>query len=207
MVLNQSRLYTPHLPPAIPSVRKVIDGEADEPIPIPSHFPAETPNSEVVNGHQSRFSDTALHEHLHSNIIPSIMSYTEEPFPDTLSQRILESYGNDAPFRHNAVIRDWVEGIFERGGHTKLLELNTTVEKAEKIGHEWVLTLRKELPTKNYWWQETFDALVVATGHYNIPWLPDIPGLAEYDRQFPGKIIHSKHFRSADAFRGKVSTL
>ncbi|KAH8646101.1 hypothetical protein BX600DRAFT_477151 [Xylariales sp. PMI_506] len=196
-------VYTPHLPAAIPSLRQLINGEADAAVPIPPQFPAKTPKSEAVNGHQQRFSDTALHEHLHSNIIPSIMSYTQEPFPDTLSKRTLEDYGHGAPFRHRETIREWVEGIFVRGGHDKLLELNTTVERAEKRHGEWVLTLRKELANHNYWWQESFDALVVASGHYNVPWFPEIPGLIEYDERFPGRIIHSKHFRSAEKFKGK----
>ncbi|KAJ9157943.1 FAD/NAD(P)-binding domain-containing protein [Pleurostoma richardsiae] len=196
-------VYTPHLPAKIPSLKRILDGTADEAVPVPSNLPAETPRSEAVNSHQLRFSDTAQHEHLHSNIHPSIMSYTQEPFPDTLSERILEHYGPDAPFRHRELIREWVEGIFVRGGHDKLLELSTTVERAEKVGGEWVLTLRKEKAGKNHWWQERFDALVVATGHYNVPWFPEIPGLLEYDGRFPGRILHSKHFRGGEKLRSK----
>ena len=135
------------------------------------------------------------------------MSYTQEPFPEKLSERTLAEYGSPAPFRHHTVIREWVEGIFLRGGHDKRLELNTTVERAEKINGEWVLTLRKEDSGKNYWWRERFDALVVASGHYNVPWFPAIPGLAEYDERFPGRILHSKNFRNAPGFAGKVRRL
>ncbi|OAA66669.1 thiol-specific monooxygenase [Niveomyces insectorum RCEF 264] len=196
-------VYTPHLPPAVPSLPKLLANEADEPVELPLRFPAETPKSEAVNGHQSRYADTALHTHLHSNIVPSIMSYSQEPFPDTLTDRLRDQYGHQGPFRHHSVIRKWVEDIFVRGGHEKLLVLNTTVERAEKRGGEWVLTLRQEQPASNYWWQETFDALVVATGHYNIPFFPEIQGLVAYNDRFPGRVIHSKHFRSADKFAGK----
>ncbi|KAI2641672.1 FAD/NAD(P)-binding domain-containing protein [Hypomontagnella submonticulosa] len=196
-------IYTPHLPTAIPSLEDLVSGKADEAVPPPPQLPAVTPLSDEVNGHQRRFADTALHENLHSNITPAIMSYTQEPFPNTLSARTLAEHGPGAPFRHHAVIREWVEGIFARGGHEKLVELNTTVERAEKVGGEWVLTLRKEAGGRNYWWRETFDALVVATGHYNVPWFPNIPGLVEYDRKFPGRIQHSKHFRTAGRYKGK----
>ncbi|KAI8294057.1 Thiol-specific monooxygenase [Colletotrichum sp. SAR 10_98] len=196
-------IYTPHLPAAIPTLRKLLDGNADAPVPIPTQLPAQTEKSEAVNSHQVRFSDTAQHEHLHTNITPEIMSFTTEPFPETLTDRIREKYGDDAPFRGRGQIRDWVEDIFVRNGHEKLLELSTTVELAEKKGDEWVLTLRKELPGKDQWWQERFDAIVVATGHYNIPWIPDIKGIAEYDERFPGRIVHSKHFRGSDKYKGK----
>ncbi|KAK1765378.1 hypothetical protein QBC33DRAFT_544136 [Phialemonium atrogriseum] len=196
-------VYTPHLPARIPSLRDLLDGNADVAVPIPPALPAETPKSEAINSHQVRFSDTAQHEHLHSNIIPSLMSYTDRPFPDTLSERVLAHYGPGAPFRHRELIREWVEGIFLRDGNDRLLELNTTVERAEKKAGEWVLTLRKETPGKNYWWQESFDALVVATGHYQVPWFPTIPGLVEYDERFPGRVLHSKHFRDGTKFKGK----
>ncbi|KPM38352.1 hypothetical protein AK830_g8238 [Neonectria ditissima] len=196
-------IHTPHLPTGIQSISDLISGNGDTAVSIPKQLPAVTPVSEAVNGHQQRFSDTAIHENLHSNIIPSIMSYTEEPFPDKLSDRTLAEYGPDAPYRHHTTIRDWIEGIFTRGGHDKLLELDTTVEKAEKVNGEWILTLRKVVNSRNYWWREVFDALVVATGHYNVPWFPEIPGLVEYDKKFPGAIIHSKHFRSGEKVRGK----
>ncbi len=198
------RVYTPHLPAGIPSLKDLLAGTADKPVDIPPTLPAVTPKSEAVNGHHIRFSDTPQHEYLHSNIIPKIMSYTRYPFPDTLSERLVEKYGPESPFREREIIREWIEDIFVRSGNDKLVELSTTVERAEKINGKWVLTLRKEGPGKNHWWQESFDALVVASGHYSIPWIPDIPGLLEYDAKYPGRVLHSKHFRDAAKFKGKV---
>ncbi|OJD30793.1 thiol-specific monooxygenase [Diplodia corticola] len=198
-------VFNPDLEPRIPSLRDVVEGKADAPVPIPSQFPAETPRSEAVNGHDSRFTHTAVWDHLHSNIPPSVMDYTQEPFPNIVSEQSLSRFGPDAPFRHRSVIRDWVENIFVQAGHTKLVEFSTTVELAEQRGDEWILTLRKEIPgkDKDVWWQETFDALVVASGHYYVPFIPNIPGLIEYDQRFPGRIHHSKHYRSPEPFRNK----
>ncbi|KAH7234907.1 uncharacterized protein BKA55DRAFT_708864 [Fusarium redolens] len=196
-------IHTPHLPPGIPSLERLVSGEADDDVLIPENLPAVTPISEAVNSHQHRFSDTPIHENLHSNIAPDIMSYTQEPFPKKLSKKTLDEYGPDSPFRHHSVVREWIEGIFARGGHDKLLELETTIERVEKENGEWVITLRKVLKGRNYWWRETFDAVVVASGHYNVPWFPEVEGLLEFDRKFPGAIQHSKHFREASKYRGK----
>ncbi|KAJ4244751.1 hypothetical protein NW762_014327 [Fusarium torreyae] len=196
-------IHTPHLPPRIPSLEKVVNGDADNAIAVPEHLPAVTPISEAVNSHQYRFSDTPIHENLHSNITPEIMSYTQEPFPNKLSKKSLEEYGPGAPFRHHSTIREWVEGIFARGGHNKLLELETTVERVVKENREWVVTLRKVVNGRNYWWRETFDAVVVASGHYNVPWFPEVEGLLEFDKKFPGAIQHSKHFREPSRYAGK----
>ncbi|KAF5020282.1 hypothetical protein F66182_7658 [Fusarium sp. NRRL 66182] len=165
-----------------------LTGDADKAVTIPENLPAATPISEAVNSHQYRFSDTAIHENFHSNIPPEIMSYSQEPFPNTLSEQTLGEYGPGAQFRHHAIVREWIEGIFARGGHNKLLELETTVERAVKENREWVLTLRKAVNRRNYWWREIFDAVVVASGHYNVPWFPEIDGLLEFDNKFPGSV-------------------
>jgi hypothetical protein len=203
-VLKDDRVYTPHLPAKIPSLRDLVEGSVDSSLPIPSQLPTETAKSEAVNSHQLRYSDTPQHENLHTNIDPVIMSYTQHPIPNTISEDLREKYGSETIFRDRDVIRKWVENIFVRDGNDKLVELNTTVERAEKKGGKWVLKLRRDGPDKNYWWQEQFDALIVASGHYNIPWIPNIPGLLEYDARFPGRVLHSKHYRDATKYRGKV---
>jgi cation diffusion facilitator CzcD-associated flavoprotein CzcO len=206
---------TPHLPASIPSLA-ALQTElrvSDPPVPIPNVLPAVTEITRDVNDHAIRYSDSAIHEHLHSNITPEIMSFTQEPIPGTLSEYTVKNYGANSPYRHHTIIREYLEGIFNRvpfpgtGGLQKALSLSTAVERAVKEAGEWVLTLRQEREGRNYWWRERFDALVVASGHYNVPWLPDIPGLVEFDVKFPGVVVHSKHFRKAEEYRGKVSSL
>ena len=60
---------------------------------------------------------------------------------------------------------------------------------------------------KDYWWHEDFDAVLVANGHYTVPWIPEIPGLQEFATKYPGKVEHSKGYRGPEKYRGKVSTL
>ncbi|CAH0005046.1 unnamed protein product [Clonostachys byssicola] len=167
---------------------------------IPSSFPCQLPKP------QDDVWETAAHENLHSNLPPEIMCFTQEPIPHVVSEHILNHYGADAPFRHRELIREWIETIFHTRGNEKLVEFNTSVELAEKVGDQWILTLRKSVKGehKESWWQETFDALVVATGHYNLPWVPDIPGLADYDAKYPGRIRHTKHYRDPSDYKDKV---
>ncbi|KAK4442954.1 hypothetical protein QBC34DRAFT_312070 [Podospora aff. communis PSN243] len=204
-IIGGTWVYTPHLPPSIPSLPALLTNTADPPIPIPPSFPTSTPKSPTINSHQLRFSDSAQHQHLQSNITPEIMAFTTEPFPPTLSERTLRKYGPGAQFRHREVIREWIEGIFLKGGYEKFLELSTTVERAEKVGGEWVLTLRKEgVGEKDYWWQERLDAVVVASGHYNVPWVPpEVEGLVEYWGRWKGVVGHSKHFRRGEDYKDK----
>ncbi|KAM0332519.1 hypothetical protein ACHAQA_002802 [Verticillium albo-atrum] len=191
--------------PGIPSVPELVSGSADGPVNIPDALPAETPLSDEINSLRLRYADAAAHEHLHSNLPPAIMAFTQEPIPESVSDFTRAQYGPESPFRHREIIRQWVEDVFTRGGHTGLVEYNTSVERAEKRDDEWVLTLRRAVPgqEKNEWWQETFDAVVVASGHYHLPWIPDIPDIAAYDAKFPGRIQHTKHYLTAESYRDK----
>ncbi|KAF6819178.1 hypothetical protein CPLU01_13121 [Colletotrichum plurivorum] len=191
--------------PGIPSVAELLSGNADLPLPVPQTFPSDTPLSDDVNSLRLRYADTAAHEHLHSNLPPEIMAFSQEPIPEVVSEFTKSQYGDQSPFRHREVIRQWVEDVFTRGGHSNLVEYNTTVELAEKRRDEWVLTLRRAVRggEKNEWWQENFDALIVASGHYHLPWIPNIPGLATYEARFPGRIQHTKHYLTAEDYKDK----
>jgi len=47
--------------------------------------------------------------------------------------------------------------------------------------------------------KDIFDYVVVSTGHFSVPFIPEYPGM----KSFPGRIMHSHDFRDAEEFRGK----
>ena len=56
------------------------------------------------------------------------------------------------------------------------LVLDTSVEDVRHLKHgQWQLTLRRRdaMVDVDSWWQETFDALVIANGHYAVPFVSD----------------------------------
>lgn len=53
----------------------------------------------------------------------------------------------------------------------------------------------------------SYDAVVVASGHYNIPFIPQTKGINEWSKQYPGNITHSKFFRRPEDFKDKVHNL
>lgn len=103
-------------------------------------------------------------------------------------------------------MRNYIAGLVNRNGYQNLVSYNTVVELAEKVGNEWRVVLRKESSSdEDEWWEERFDAVIVASGHYNVPYIPKIEGLADLEKARPGSVKHSKMFRGRDAYRGKVS--
>ena len=51
---------------------------------------------------------------------------------------------------------------------------------------------------------QNFDAVIVGSGHYHAPRVPDLPGLAESKGKWPARIMHSKAYRKPIGFEGKV---
>lgn len=133
------------------------------------------------------------------------MEFSQEPIPEERSELSISNHGPDTPFRKWDVIQRYVQSLVDRRGYRDFVSYNTTVEKVEKIGTEWKVVLRKSGQRSDYWWVEWFDAVVVASGHFWVPYIPPIEGLEAFEKARPGSVIHSKHFRGREPFSGKVS--
>ncbi|KAJ5520234.1 hypothetical protein N7463_000687 [Penicillium fimorum] len=177
---------------------------ADAPVKIPEHLPCRTP---VVC--QDRFMDSPVYPTLETNVNAGAMSFSQEEIPEVRSQWSIERHGADTPFRHHSVIRKYIENLFNRNGYQDLVQYNTTVERAIKdpSSQKWVLTFRRtevvDGAKSDYWWAEEYDAVVVASGHYAVPFIPVIPGLKEFAARYPGSVQHTKHYRGPEKYQGK----
>lgn len=94
------------------------------------------------------------------------MSFSDLPF----------AYG---PFVPHEIPSQYIQSYFSYHKTDSLLNLNTTVEdmsviKGSKKGSErWRLTLRKYdcVRDVDIWWQDEYDAVVLANGHYSVPFV------------------------------------
>lgn len=179
---------------------------------MPANLPTRRPASATPQ--QPRFAESSIYPYLESNVDDTVMSFTgggPEAIPDERSAWSVAMHGPDTPFRHWAVLRRYVAGLFAREGYGALVQYGTCVERVAKEGAEWVVTLRRavkggqEEEEEEEWWTERFDGVVVASGHFNVPWIPAVEGLEAFERARPGSVLHSKMYRGRDAFKGKVS--
>ncbi|KAK3335626.1 hypothetical protein B0T19DRAFT_407004 [Cercophora scortea] len=173
------------LPPIRPG--KLPNEGVDPPLKVPSQLPQTTPPNQ-----QHRYDQTPVYSSLTTNVPDIAMAFSDTRF----------AYG---PFAPHYVPRQYIQNYFSQNKTDSLLVLNTTLEDlsrippAEKGGLErWKLTLRKydALRHVDIWWEEEFDAVILATGHYSVPYVPYVPGLAEYVDTFPGRVVHSKNYRA-----------
>ncbi|KAM0324805.1 hypothetical protein ACHAQA_007771 [Verticillium albo-atrum] len=185
-------------PPLLSDFDALANRTADSPVDLPDRLPAQTPKLA-----RPRFADSSVYPYLETNVDAIPMSFSQEPIPSDRSPHSIALHGEDTPFRHWTVIRRYLQSLLERDGYEDLVSYSTTVERVEKVGHEWKVTLRKDGAEKDYWWVEWFDAVVVASGHYSVPYIPAIPGLDTFEKTRPGSVYHSKNFRGRDYYHGK----
>lgn len=98
---------------------------------------------------------------------------------------------------------------------------STRVDRVEKAqdGSHWTLTLRHlKLLEESHrinttWWTEDFDAIVVATGPYDAPHVPEIDGLLQWsevksvDDPSRWSVYHSRAYRRPERYADKVCSL
>ncbi|KAI6323557.1 hypothetical protein MCOR34_001810 [Pyricularia oryzae] len=188
-------------PPHLSGFKRLADRTADLPVPIPEQIPAHG----VAALTQPRFADSSIYPYLETNVQDLSMQFSQEPIPADRSELSVSLYGPSTPFRHWEVLKRYVSNVIHATpGHSEVVSYDTTVELVEKVGDEWRVVLRKaDGRGGDHWWDERFDAVVVANGHYNVPYVPEVEGLEEMQRAMPGSILHSKYFRGRDQFRDK----
>ena len=72
-----------------------------------------------------------------------------------------------------------------------------TITKQEKRSGDFEVTYINKKDNKIS--KDIFDFVVVSTGHFSVPFIPEYPGM----KSFPGRIMHSHDFRDAEEFRNK----
>ncbi|KAK5655467.1 hypothetical protein OQA88_5738 [Cercophora sp. LCS_1] len=180
--------------PAPPIQPGSLAPEIDPPLEPPKSLPAIEPPRQ-----QERYSQTPIYSSLTTNVPDIAMCFSDRRF----------AYG---PFAPHYVPRQYIENYFSSNKTDQFLELNTTLEDLSQISsaakskpNKWKLTLRKYDPVRHVdiWWEETFDAVVLATGHYSVPYIPFVKGLSEFTAKFPERAVHSKLYRSPLTYTSK----
>ncbi|KAK1758171.1 FAD/NAD(P)-binding domain-protein [Echria macrotheca] len=188
-------IYDAEPPTRLPIHPGGLAPEIDPPLQIPTTLPHISPPNV-----QERYFQTPIYSSLTTNVPDIAMCFSDRRF----------AYG---PFAPHYVPRQYIENYFSSHETDKFLELGTTVEDLSLIPTttneggvgRWKLTLRKYDPIRrvDIWWEETFDAVVLANGHYSVPYIPHVKGLSEFIANFPNRVIHSKLYRSPQAYSSK----
>jgi len=139
---------------------------------------------------------------LKTNIPTNVLVSSLGPWPEGTEQLISQE-----------LAEKYIQGLATEHGVTAVTQFHTRVDEVRTTttpdGAKWevrTVSLSKEKEhgsagLKERLWH--FDLVVVATGHYSMPRVPDFPGLKELKAAFPERIIHSKQYRRPQRFQGQ----
>jgi cation diffusion facilitator CzcD-associated flavoprotein CzcO len=100
-------------------------------------------------------------------------------------------------FPPREVLQSYILGRAEKSDVKKYVKFNTTVSSVVDNGNGFDITYTNKLDGSTN--KDSFDKLVVASGHFSVPYIPEYEGM----NSFPGRIMHSHDFRDAEEFRNK----
>ncbi|KAI1100162.1 FAD/NAD(P)-binding domain-containing protein [Jackrogersella minutella] len=136
-----------------------------------------------------------LRNNIPTPIMRSSLLRWPEGSEDFVDQKVVHQYIQDIARLYNVNDKisshTRVESVSKPEGEDKWTVVTSTFGRTES-GH----TL-----TKKTW---KFDAVVVASGHYHIPFVPDVSGLSTWKHRFPGRVTHSKQYRTPLPFSNKT---
>ncbi|KAK4167644.1 hypothetical protein QBC43DRAFT_362465 [Cladorrhinum sp. PSN259] len=179
-------------PPESPSGKSVIDSSS------PPHIQSSKngPDLEV------HFSPPGpCYAGLKNNVPTTLMVSSLHAWPE-----------NSGEFVGQSTVETYIQDLAKEHGVTAATLFHTRVDEARKTadGSKWEIrsvSLEKGESgggvVKLVERFSHFDLLVVASGHYNMPRIPDIPGLKEWKAAFPSRVIHSKQYRNPEAYRNQ----
>jgi cation diffusion facilitator CzcD-associated flavoprotein CzcO len=158
--------------------------------------PRNPEDTHALNGsseHQTNPSFLSpMYEDLETNIPRGLMGFQDLDWPQ-----------DSQIFPTHQTVLNYIDDYGKDVQH--LVQYETQVTNAEPTSNEpnssWNVRTRDLRTNKEH--EDIFDAVLVANGHFNVPYVPDIPGIREWNKRYPGAISHSKYFRRPEDFSGK----
>jgi len=135
---------------------------------------------------------SSMYRHLWSNGPKECLEFSDYSFDEHFGRPI-------SSFPPREVLFDYIKGRVEKSDVRKYVRFHTVARHTSynEATQEFTLTV-EDLKT-NITETHVFDKLVVATGHFSVPSVPEFKGI----KSFPGEVLHAHDFRGAERFYGK----
>ncbi|KXL44522.1 hypothetical protein M433DRAFT_154980 [Acidomyces richmondensis BFW] len=135
---------------------------------------------------------TPLYDRLETNIPRPLMGFSDLDWPDDCQL-----------FPEHEKVLEYVDRYAEDVRH--LIEFRTQVLDVRLTSEEkWIVTVQRVYRNRRGPVQKhVFDGVVVASGHFDVPFIPNVRGIREWSERYPGSISHSKFYRKPEAYADK----
>ncbi|KAG9045316.1 hypothetical protein FS837_006505 [Tulasnella sp. UAMH 9824] len=133
-----------------------------------------------------KFPASPIYNSLTTNLPVNMMAFHDYQFPP-----------GTALFPHAEVVQQYLLGFAEEFGLRGFVQFRSRVEEAFWRDGEWNVRVAGQPEAQR------FDHLVVANGHYNKPYEPNIPGLRDWGAVEGRDVMHSTWYREPSSYAGK----
>jgi thioredoxin reductase len=198
--------------PEDPSYPSNIPSVGDYHLSVPGEYSYGTPPPESLNDEELEILPTKADDALQIRFSPPGPCYAglRNNVPTSLMVSVLDSWPAGTEEQTNQInLERYIQMLSKNHGVDQVTQYDTRVDEVKKTddGQRWsirtiTLDRRRRVPQLVERYDE-FDGVVVASGHYNLPRIPDTPGLSEWKAEFGDSVIHSKQYRKAEKYRGK----
>ncbi|EKE74566.1 MULTISPECIES: NAD(P)/FAD-dependent oxidoreductase [Roseobacteraceae] len=111
-----------------------------------------------------------------------------------------EHFGKQiASYPPRAVMVDYIEGRVKKAGVRDWIRFSTVIRWVDYDEDTGKFTITAHDMVEDRMYKEVFDHVIVASGHFSSPNVPEYPGF----ETFNGRIVHAHDFRDAREFAGK----
>ena len=104
-----------------------------------------------------------------------------------------------ASYPPRAVLFDYIEGRVKKAGVRDMIRVSTVVRSVTFDDSTKLFSVTVKDHVNDRLYTETFDNVVVASGHFSTPNVPEFPGFDS----FKGRVLHAHDFRDAAEFKDK----
>jgi trimethylamine monooxygenase len=134
----------------------------------------------------------SMYRYLWSNGPKEGLEFADYSFEEHFGKQI----GSYPP---RAVLFDYIEGRVNKANVRPWIRFRTPVRMVTFDDATQKFTVTVHDLTKDHTYSEVFDDVVVASGHFSTPNVPEFPGFSTFN----GRILHAHDFRDAREFAGK----
>jgi trimethylamine monooxygenase len=134
----------------------------------------------------------SMYRYLWSNGPKEGLEFADYSFEEHFGKQI-------ASYPPRAVLFDYIEGRVKKAGVRPWIRFSTVVRSVTWSAEDRKFTVRvHDLPNDRSY-SEQFDHVIVASGHFSTPNVPEFPGFDTFN----GRILHAHDFRDAREFVGQ----
>lgn len=185
------------------NIRQCLDSPSDAELQgcsVEKPFIRPITSDVIKNG--SLWNKSGVYDDLFTNVPDRLMRFSSGYDIDTNTEDSANPY---APFTTHEKVLEYLNKFAEKNGLNEYVRYNSSVEKVYKKQNKWVLTVvQLDIETGvEKWYSEIFDAVLVATGRFNFPFIPYIENMQRFILDHPNCVSHTKAYRNTNEFENK----